>query len=281
MTITGKAKLAGIVGWPVSHSLSPVLHGHWLDENKIDGAMIPLAVRAQDFTGVIFALKNAGFTGVNVTVPHKEAAFAIAHVGDDAAKAAGAANLLLFTDKGIEARNTDAAGLSQSLKDVALKGKKAVMIGTGGAARGAILALDALGAASIAVLGRNGARANALCSVMQPQVKATLVPGDFDAWKAQAADAALLLNASAAGMGSNPGLTLALDALPANAVVCDIVYSPLDTQLLKDARARGLKTLDGLGMLMHQAAPSFEGFFGVKPAVNDGLRAALERALAR
>jgi len=281
MTITGKSKIAGIVGWPVSHSLSPVLHGHWLDENKIDGAMVPLSVRAQDFAGVIFALKNAGFTGVNVTVPHKEAAFAIAHVADDAAKAAGAANLLLFTNKGIEAHNTDAVGLSQSLKDVALKGKKAVMIGTGGAARGAILALDTLGAASVAVLGRNGARANALCSVMQPQVKATLIPGDFEAWKAQAADAALLLNASAAGMGNSPGLPLDLAALPATAVVCDIVYSPLDTQLLKDARARGLKTLDGLGMLMHQAAPSFEGFFGVKPVVNDGLRAALERALAR
>ncbi len=281
MTITGKAKIAGIVGWPVSHSLSPVLHSFWLDENRIDGALVPLAVRAQDFAGVILALKNAGFTGVNVTVPHKEAAFAIAHVADDAAKAAGAANLLLFTDKGIEARNTDAIGLSQSLKDVALKGKKAVMIGTGGAARGAILALDSLGASSVAVLGRNAARAGTLCSTLQSQAKTTLIPGGFEDWSAQAKDAALLLNASAAGMGGNPGLPLDLAALPANAVVCDIVYSPLQTQLLKDAGARGLKTLDGLGMLMHQAAPSFEGFFGVTPRVSDGLRAALERALAR
>ncbi len=281
MSITGRAKVAGIVGWPVSHTLSPVLHSHWLDENRIDGALVPLAVRAQDFAGVILALKAAGFTGVNVTVPHKEAAFAIAHVADDAARAAGAANLLLFTEKGIEARNTDALGLSQSLKDVALKGKRAVMIGTGGAARGAILALDALGASHVAVLGRNAARANTLCSTLQPQVKITLIPGGFEDWAAQAKDAALLLNASAAGMGSNPGLPLDLAALPATAMVCDIVYSPLETQLLKDARARGLKTLDGLGMLMHQAAPSFEGFFGVKPQVSDGLRAALERALAR
>ena len=254
MSITGRAKVAGIVGWPVSHTLSPVLHSHWLDENRIDGALVPLAVRAQDFAGVILALKAAGFTGVNVTVPHKEAAFAIAHVADDAARAAGAANLLLFTEKGIEARNT---------------------------ARGAILALDALGASHVAVLGRNAARANTLCSTLQPQVKITLIPGGFEDWAAQAKDAALLLNASAAGMGSNPGLPLDLAALPATAMVCDIVYSPLETQLLKDARARGLKTLDGLGMLMHQAAPSFEGFFGVKPQVSDGLRAALERALAR
>jgi shikimate dehydrogenase len=281
MTLTGKAKLAGIIGWPVSHSLSPVLHGYWLEEYGIDGAMVPLAAGREDFAAVIDGVRRAGFKGVNVTVPHKEAAFAIAHKVDAAAQAAGAANLLIFHDQKIEARNTDSIGLAESLRENIgpLNGKSVVLLGAGGAARGAILALEMLGAGTIYLLNRDSYRAKMLASSLAPQVKASITPGDLNDWNRSAGDVALVVNSTSAGMGSNPPLAIDLSVLPKSAAVCDIVYNPLETQLLKDATARGHRTIDGLGMLMHQATPSFEAFFGVKPKVTPGLRAALEKVL--
>ena len=282
MTLTGKAKLAGIIGWPVSHSLSPVLHGHWLDAYGIDGAMVPLAARREDFAAVIDGVRRAGFKGVNVTVPHKEAAFAIAHKVDAAAQAAGAANLLIFHGQKIEGRNTDSIGLAESLRESIgpLNGKSVVLLGAGGAARGAILALEMLGAGRIYLLNRDSHRAKTLASSLAPQVKAPVTPGGLDDWNRRAGDVALVVNSTSAGMGSNPPLAIDLSVLPKSAMVCDIVYNPLETQLLKDAAAAGHKTIDGLGMLMHQAAPSFEAFFGVKPKVTPGLRAALVKVLS-
>jgi len=281
MTLTGKAKLAGIIGWPVTHSLSPVLHGHWLAEYDIDGAMVPLAARREDFAAVIDGVRRAGFKGVNVTVPHKEAAFAISHRLDAAAQAAGAANLLIFGEQGIEGRNTDSIGLAESLRENigTLNGKSVVLLGAGGAARGAILALEMLGAARIHLLNRDVHRAKTLAASLTPRAKAPLAPGGLEDWRKVAGDAALVVNSTSAGMGSNPPLEIDLAALPKSAAVCDIVYNPLETKLLKDAAARGHRTIDGLGMLMHQAVPSFEAFFGVRPQVTPGLRAALEKAL--
>jgi shikimate dehydrogenase len=281
VNLTGKAKLAGIIGWPVTHSLSPVLHGFWLAEHGIDGAMVPLAATREDFTAVIEGVRRAGFKGVNVTVPHKEAAFAIAHSVDAAAQAAGAANLLIFRDGKIEGRNTDSIGLADSLRETigSLSGKSVVLLGAGGAARGAILALEMLGASTIHLLNRHTHRAQTLASSLAPQVKAPVHPGSLDDWRKAAGDAALVVNSTSAGMGHNPPLDIDLSVLPKGAAVCDIVYSPLETKLLKDAAARGHRTIDGLGMLMHQAAPSFEAFFGVKPAVTPGLRAALVKVL--
>jgi shikimate dehydrogenase len=281
MTLTGKGRIAGVVGWPVSHSLSPVLHGHWLAEYKIDGAMIPLAAKTEDFSAVIDGARRAGFKGVNVTVPHKEAAFALAHHTDDAARVAGAANLLIFREREIEARNTDSIGLAESLRETigALDGKTAVLLGAGGAARGAVLALQMLGAGKIHLLNRDAGRARTLAAALAPHVKMTISPGALDDWKNCAGDAALLVNSTSAGMSANPPLDIDLAALPKSAAVCDIVYNPLETKLLKDAAARGLKTIDGLGMLMHQAAPSFEAFFGVKPQVTQALRDVLEKVL--
>jgi shikimate dehydrogenase len=281
VTLTGKAKLAGIIGWPVTLSLSPVLHGHWLSEYGIDGAMVPLAARVEDFTAVIDGARRAGFKGVNVTVPHKEAAFALAHKVDDAARAAGAANLLVFREDGIEGRNTDALGLAESLRESigALEGKSVVLLGAGGAARGAILALEMLGAGKIHLLNRDAHRAKTLASSLSRQVRAPVEPGGLGDWRTVAGDAALVVNSTSAGMGAIPPLELDLSLLPKSAAVCDIVYSPLETKLLKDAAARGHKTIDGLGMLMHQAAPSFEAFFGVRPKVTPALRALLERVL--
>jgi shikimate dehydrogenase len=279
--ITGKAKLAGIIGWPVTHSLSPVLHGYWLNQYNIDGAMVPLAAKAEDFTAVIDGARRAGFKGVNVTVPHKEAAFALANRNDQAALSAGATNLLVFNQRGIDGRNTDTYGLAASLEENigGLHGKTVVLLGAGGAARGAILALEMLGAAHIHLLNRDVTRAKNLASSLSSQVKAPVAPGGLQDWGRIAGDAVLVVNSTSAGMGSNPPLALDLSVLPSSAAVCDIVYNPLETQLLKDAAARGLKTIDGLGMLMHQAVPSFEAFFGVKPSVTPGLRDALVKVL--
>ena len=281
MTLSGKAKLAGIIGWPVTHSLSPVLHGHWLAEYGIDGAMVPLAARVEDFSVVIDGIRRAGFAGVNVTVPHKEAAFAIAHRVDTAAKSAGAANLLVFHGREIEARNTDSIGLAESLKENigTLSGGSVVLLGAGGAARGAILALEMLGAGRIHLLNRDPKRAQTLAASLAREVKAAVEPGSLGDWSKVAAGTVLVVNSTSAGMGTNPPLDIDLSALPKSAAVCDIVYNPLQTKLLKDAAALGHETIDGLGMLMHQAVPSFEAFFGVRPKVTPVLREALVKAL--
>ena len=273
-------KRAAIVGWPVAQSLSPVLHGHWLKQYGIAGEMLRRPAPPGEFVAVIAQLRAEGFTGANVTVPHKEAAFALAGRCALSALEAEAANLLVFLPDGIEAHNTDTYGLAASLKEhLDLMGGTAVLLGAGGAARGAVLALEQLGAATIHILNRNADRADALAAALQPKVTAVLVPGGLQDWAGAARDAVLAVNSTAAGMGENPPLDIDLAALPRQAVVCDIVYKPLVTPLLRDAGARGLRTIDGLGMLMHQAVPSFEAFFGVRPQVTAALRAELERAL--
>jgi shikimate dehydrogenase len=286
MTLTGKARLAGVIGWPLTHSLSPVLHGHWLAEYDIDGAMVPLAARREDFAAVIDGVRRAGFAGVNVTLPHKEAALAMAHSVDDAAKLAGAANLLVFREDGtIHAKNTDTYGLFASVKEAlgpnSLLGKRVVVLGAGGAARGVVAAIiSPLGASWIHILNRDAGRARNLAKQLTEEgSKTELIAGSLDDWASAAKGASLIVNATSAGMGNNPPLDIDLGALPKDAAVCDIVYNPMDTTLLKGAAARGHRTIDGLGMLMHQAVPSFEAFFGIKPEVTPGLRATLEKAL--
>lgn len=258
-------KLAGVIGWPVAQSLSPRLHGYWLEEHGIVGAYVALPIRPEDFSVAIRGLRRSGFRGVSVTVPHKEAAFAIAHSVDAQAAEAGAVNQLLFDeDGGVRGLNTDAPGLAASLGGVDVKGQPVVLLGAGGAARAALVALRSLGVGEIRILNRNEGRLGAKA---------------LSHWPEAARDAALVVNATSAGMKGTPSLPLDLARLPATAVVCDIVYNPLETELLKQARARGLKTVDGLGMLMHQAVPAFEAFFGVRPKVTPGLRHALEKAL--
>jgi shikimate dehydrogenase len=284
MNPTGKAKVAGIVGWPIEHSASPVLHGFWLDALSIDGAYVPLAARPEDFARVIEGVRLAGLVGLNITAPHKEAAFAVAHDCDAAAVAAGAVNLLVFGKDGrLTGRNTDAAGLAASLSESFgadfLKARIAILLGAGGAARAAVLALDSLGAQEIRILNRHESRASALAVALKPHVNARVMPLAWATWNDAAADAALLVNATRAGMKGVAALDLPLDPLPANACVCDIVYNPLQTDLLKRAAGRGHKTADGLGMLMHQGVPAFEAFFGIKPAVTSELRVTLEQAL--
>ena len=284
MSISGRAKLAGIIGWPVAHSLSPRLHGFWLDAHAIDGAYIPLAVAKEDFARVVDSLRRAGFVGVNVTVPHKEAAFAICHAVDDAAKMAGAANLLLFHEDGkIEGRNTDAMGLAASLQEnlgrATLTDKSGAVLGTGGAARAAVLALATLGMANIAIVGRSPVRAENLAREMSASVKAAVKGVAWADWKSAAPKTNLVVNATSAGMSGSAAPDIALDALPVSAIVCDLVYNPLETEFLQRAQALGHRAIDGLGMLMHQAVPAFEVFYGERPQVTQALRAELKKAL--
>jgi shikimate dehydrogenase len=282
MTFSGKAKLAGVIGWPVSHSLSPRLHGYWLAAHAIDGAYVPLPVQPQDFKFVLTSLQKAGFAGVNVTLPHKEAAFALSHELDDAAKAAGAVNLLLFAPEGkIVGCNTDVGGLTASLSEDlgrgALQGKIVAILGAGGAARAAVFALADLGAKEIRIVSRDATRGTTLANALRS--KTTLRAFTWKDWPRAAEGANLLLNATSAGMAGNAPLDLSLDPLPVSAAVCDIVYNPLETDLLMRAAATGHRAIDGLGMLMHQAVPAFAAFYGEEPKVTPALRAELKKAL--
>jgi shikimate dehydrogenase len=284
MSISGKAKLAGVIGWPVTHSLSPRLHGYWLAAHAIDGAYVPLPVAKEDFARAIAALIRMGFVGVNVTVPHKESAFALAHTLDESALAAGAVNLLLFGEDGrIEGRNTDAGGLAASLQEAlgknALAGKAAVLLGSGGAARAAVLALLDQGVRDIRIMGRNRHRAETLAQDLSKNLHIPLKVFDWSHWPSAAKDTALLVNATSAGMTGAQSLDLPLDPLPVNAAVCDLVYNPLETDLLRRAQASGHRIIDGLGMLMYQAVPAFEAFYGEAPKVNPALRAELKKGL--
>lgn len=286
MNPSGAAKCAGIIGWPVSQSLSPRLHGFWLNELAIDGIYVPLAVRPEDFSCVIGALMKTAFQGVNVTIPHKEAAFAICHDCDLAARIAGAVNLLLFHEDGrIEGRNTDAAGLAASLREHlgkdALTAKPAVILGAGGAARAVAVALHELGAGEIRIVNRSRARAEQMAAALAPHIAPKLRVFDSADWPKAAQGAALTVHATSAGMKGAPALDLALDALPKGAWICDIVYNPLETKLLKHAKEAGLRTIDGLGMLMHQGVPAFRAFYGAEAEVTPALRQHLEEALGR
>jgi shikimate dehydrogenase len=281
MSLSGSARLAGVIGWPVAQSLSPLLHGHWLEEYGLDGAYVPLALAPPDFARGIDGLVRAGFVGFNVTVPHKQSAFALASTHDAAAQAIGAVNLLVATSDGLQGRNTDsyglAATLTQHLGKDALRGKTAAIWGAGGTTRAAIHALDGLGVGEIRIFNRTAAKAVALASAFSDQIPALISGGGYDDWSGQ--DIALLIHTTSAGMKQTPSLDLSLDDLPADAAVLDVVYNPLETGLLARARTRGLTTVDGLWMLLHQAVPSFEAFFGVRPEVTPALREKLVQAL--
>jgi shikimate dehydrogenase len=257
---------AAVVGFPIAHSLSPAIHGYWLKKYGIDGVYDARAVELGTFPKSIARLRKEGLRGVNVTVPYKEEAFALATIKDETARAAGAANLLIFGERDIEARNTDVFGLAASLEEKlgagALKGKSATLLGTGGAARGALLALSNLGVGDIRVVYRTRANAERMKDDFKRATKISLT-----SWDEGVANTALIVNTTSAGMKGNAPLDVSFAPVPKDAAICDIVYNPLMTDFLKLAAAHGNITIDGLGMLMHQAAPSFEAYFGVKTEV--------------
>ena len=277
-------RVAGVIGFPVAHSLSPQLHEFWLKELGVAGAYIPLAVTREDFSRAVEGPRRAGFAGVNVTLPHKQAAYALAHSVDEIARKTGAANLLVFQSDGtIHARNTDVDGLCASLREEIgadrIRDRNVAVLGAGGAARATVLALDRLGVGQIRVLNRDSARAAKLTTDLGSVVRAELTALPWSEWKGAASVTVLLVNATSGGMAGSRPLDISLEALPASAAVYDLVYNPLETELVNRARQRGLRAANGLGMLMHQAVSAFEAFFGVEPQVSPALRAYLEAAL--
>jgi len=279
MTISGNARLAGVAGWPIAHSLSPALHGYWIAQYKLDAAYLPLAIKPEDFTDAFRALPKAGFRGFNVTLPHKEAAFALVDTHDDAARLTGAVNTVVFENGRASGRNTDAYGFSQLLAEngvANLYGVRAVVLGAGGASRAVIASLLSLGA-DVALVNRTLEKAQALAARFGARVK----PVAWTELPATLARAGVLVNTTSLGMEGQPALEIDLAPLPAHSTVVDIVYRPLETPLLARAKARGLKAVDGLGMLLHQAQPGFAAWFGVEPEVTPQLRAHLVAQLGR
>lgn len=273
MTITGKAVIAGVMGWPVSHSRSPVLHNFWLTRAGIDGAYVPFAVPPDRVQQALRALPALGFAGTNVTIPHKEAVFAAMDETDAIARRIGAVNTVFVRGDGaLAGTNTDAFGFVEALRSRldgwSGAGIPATVLGAGGAARAIIAALQDEGASEIRLVNRTAARAEALCDRFGDPVVAV-------GWEErdEALDGAgFLVNTTALGMAGGESLDIRLDALPRDAVVNDIVYTPLETGLLASARARGLRAVDGLEMLLHQARPGFAGWYGAEPTVDDALR---------
>ena len=265
-------KKAFVTGHPIKHSRSPKIHGHWLAKHDIDGSYEAIDVAPQDFAEFIAALRANGFRGGNVTIPHKEAAFALVHRRDQAAEEIGAVNTLWFEDGLLWGGNTDGHGFAANLDDYApgwANTGPAVVLGAGGASRAVIQALKQRGVGDIRIVNRTLARAQELRDRFGAGVSAHGTAETHELL----ADAGLLVNTTALGMVGNEGLAADPALLPDHAIVTDLVYVPLETPLLAAARARGLKTVDGLGMLLNQAVPGFEHWFGIRPQVTAELRA--------
>lgn len=272
MMLSGKAKIAGIFGWPIAHSRSPRLHGFWLDRYGVDGTYVPLAVAPENFTTAFRALPALGFRGVNVTVPHKEAALANCDAVDDQARRIGAVNTVVVNDAGeLIGSNTDGFGFIESIRnnsDWSADRGPALVLGAGGAARGVVAALLDAGVPAVRITNRTRSRAEAFAAEFGERISVV----DWDLRADALADIGLLVNTTTLGMQGHDPLDLDLSDLAKDAVVNDIVYTPLQTPLLRDAAARGNPVVDGLGMLLYQAQPGFEKWFGVRPEVDAALR---------
>lgn len=268
--------LAGVIGHPISHSKSPRLHGHWLARHGLRGHYIPMDVAPADLETVLRTLPRAGFVGVNVTIPHKRAALVLADEVSDRAQRIGAANTLTFhADGRIAADNTDGHGFMENLRQGAPDWEPdagmAAVLGAGGAARAVIVALLDAGVPELHLTNRTRATAEALRAEFGDRIRV------LDWMQAGEAlrDAVLVVNTSSLGMTGGSPFLVPLDALSPEALVTDLVYSPLDTPLLLGARARGCRTVDGLGMLLHQGVPGFERWFGQRPEVDEATRVAV------
>ena len=265
---------ACVIGWPIEHSRSPLIHNYWLKQYGIDGSYEKVAVPPEELETFLEELRESGFAGANVTLPHKEAALRAADVADDAARAIGAANTLWIDAEGrLCVGNSDAFGFIENLKTEAPEwqaGTRPVtVLGAGGAARAVVHALLSEGAVEIRLTNRSLERAEALAHDFGARVHVV----DWARRHAALADCGLLVNATSLGMTGKPPLEIDLAELPVDAVVADIVYTPLQTELLAAAHLRGSRAVDGLGMLLHQAVPGFERWFGVRPEVTPELRA--------
>ena len=278
MLLSGKARIAGVMGWPVGHSRSPRLHGHWFQRYGIDGTYIPLPVRPEDVEPAFRALPRLGFRGWNVTVPHKEAAARLVDELDPAARRIGAVNTVLVLEDGrTRGLNTDGAGFLANLRQQApqwrAEGGPVVVLGAGGSARAVATALLDAGVPALRLVNRTVARAAQLAAELKGL--GPIASAGWDDLEHALADAALLVNCTSLGMTGQQPLEIELEALDPRAVVADLVYAPLETGLLAAAKRRGSPTVEGLGMLLHQAVPGFTHWGGHVPEVDDALRAAV------
>ncbi|HLZ74260.1 shikimate dehydrogenase [Phenylobacterium sp.] len=278
--ITGKTAVAGVVGSPIAHSLSPILHNAWLEAAGIDGVYVALEVDALGFANFINGLRATSLAGLNVTLPYKEAALAAAHDADPRARRAKAANLLTFDDYGvIRADNTDGLGLLAAFAEQAPafdpKAGPVVIVGAGGAARGALGAMLDAGCPEIRIMNRTPARAEALAAELGGEA--------YELRDAEAVffGATAVINTTSAGVANGETLDLPLAATPDGCVVMDMVYKPLITPFLAQAQALGRPTVDGLAMLIGQARPSFEAFYGAPPPADLDVRAIALKALGQ
>jgi len=266
---------AGVMGWPIGHSLSPRVHGFWLQSLHIQGSYEAFAVKPEDLRTALHNLQANGLVGVNLTIPHKIAALKIVDTLNEAAKRIGAVNLVTVDASGkLHGSNTDAYGFAQNLLSAGVRPFRgtAFVLGAGGASRAVLVALEDLGFSEIRIANRTIKSAEKLAlELATPQTKISVVPWAHASEKFEGSD--LLVNTTSLGMAGQPELTVSLDALPPSASVADIVYAPLETALLKQAKKRGCRTIDGLGMLLHQARPAFKAFFGRDPEVTEDLRA--------
>lgn len=271
-----KVPLAGVIGHPIAHSKSPRLHGHWLSEYGLRGHYVPLDVAPDDLPQVLAALPRAGFVGANVTIPHKQAVLALVDVVSERAQRIGAANMLTFLEDGrIEADSTDGYGfaenLAQSVPDWDPASGPAAVFGAGGAARAVVDALIAAGAPEVRLANRSHGKAEEIARTFGPKV----VVSDWADAEQMVGGAATLVNTTSLGMEGQPPFTLSLAGLTPGAVASDLVYVPLETPFLTEAARHGARTVDGLGMLLHQAVPAFSRWFGRRPEVTPDLRAAM------
>lgn len=263
---------ACVIGWPITHSRSPMIHGYWLRTMAIDGSYEKVAVRPEEAKQFLRGLQDAGYVGCNVTVPLKEIAFETAQEKDPSAIAVGAANTIWIDDGRLCAANTDTYGfmthLSQTVPDWQRRDSPVLVLGAGGAARAIVHGFLEAGIGEVRVSNRTQARAEALAAHFGPRVKIVAWTRQQDA----ARNVSVLVNTTTMGMKGQGDIDLDLSAADERTVVADIVYVPLETKLLAAARARGLRVVDGLGMLLHQAVPGFERWFGKRPAVTAQLR---------
>src|SRR5580704_249279 len=279
MRITGRTRLAGIMGWPVAHSRSPALHNFWIEEHGIDGAYVPLPVRPEQLAEALRALPLLGFRGCNLTLPHKQMALSIVDRVEPLAHRIGAMNtVIVMPDGTLEGRNTDVFGFRENLRERAPdwtpSAGPAVVLGAGGAARAVVAALIEARVEEIRIANRTPARAEQLADdLAAPATRMTIRA--WDERDAALRDAGILINTTSLGMAGEPALKLDLSHLPPPAVVVDIVYVPLETALLVNARQRGYRVIHGLGMLLHQGRPGFEAWFGRPVQVTRELRAAV------
>ncbi len=273
------ARAACVIGWPVAHSRSPLIHRYWLKEHGIAGDYRREAVAPENFASFLADLGARGYVGANVTIPHKEAALALSEP-DDHARAVGAANTLWLDDGRLRSTNTDVEGFIDNL-DVCAPGwdralAKAVVLGAGGSALAVVDGLMQRGIEHVHVVNRTSERAEAV----RDRLGAAVQPARWDDLATVLDGASLVVNTTSLGMTGAPRLMVDLASLRPDAVVADLVYAPLETELLAQAKARGLQVADGLGMLLYQAVRGFSLWFGVKPAVTAELRALVERDLA-